>query len=144
PRSTRKPELGLIASQSALAPQHYQALQPQRRPQEKWTRRRPEYSLPASICFAPRSSAELHSARRWERPTHWTIRRPAEYNSAIQQIENLRYGREPAARFQGNRRGPRPSQIPWPQRARRVSCFQGTARAVAMAKGIAAATVLPA
>jgi hypothetical protein len=34
---------------------------------------------------------------RWEIPMRGTIRRPAEYNSAIQQIENLRYGREPTA-----------------------------------------------
>jgi len=33
-------------------------------------------------------SAELYSAERWEIPMCGTIRRPAEYNSAIQQIEN--------------------------------------------------------
>jgi len=32
--------------------------------------------------------AALHSAGRWEIPMCGTIRRPAEYNSAIQQIEN--------------------------------------------------------
>src|SRR5437667_5416520 len=56
-------------------------------------------------CLAPPRSAELYSAvsrvalpcvgkARRVRP----IRRPAECNSAIQQIENLRYGREPAER----------------------------------------------
>src|SRR2546427_1341023 len=46
---------------------------------------------------ALRCIAELHSARRWERSTWGSFRRPAEYNSAIQQIENLRYVREPTA-----------------------------------------------
>jgi len=43
----------------------------------------------------------LHSAGRSERPAREAVRRPAEYNSAIQQIENLRYGREPGARKTG-------------------------------------------
>jgi hypothetical protein len=46
---------------------------------------------------ALRCIAELHYAGRWEIPMRGTIRRHAEYNSAIQQIENLRYVSEPTA-----------------------------------------------
>jgi len=50
-------------------------------------------SYKPGMCLAPCRSAELDSANLARGRRVGMIRHPAEYNSAIQQIENLRYSR---------------------------------------------------